>query len=991
MGVRLRFRLLAAGSGLLLLAGTLWLLLAGGRGVNAAAVLTCGLTALLVVLAIFPPPWRGKLADIDRLAVTAENLARAVYDREATEQGRFLAQGGDAHPANVRYSQPSWVSWHSHGSGSRGSLDSIAEFYDELDRGRLVLLGAPGSGKTVLANQLLLDRITKMLSGGLPLRPGSGIPVRFSLPAFDPGGDKDANAAASRLDDWIAVRIAEDFRLRKDIATRLVRDGWILPVLDGLDEMDAETRTDSEDDSDDEYEADDEERAAAVVRALNVPMGGRLRPVVVTCRTDRYRELSRADAPGQEHVLLNAATVELEPLSAGQVAKYLASRFPDPADHNQAERRWRGVIRQIQARPHGQLALALSSPLRLFMAVTAYYRSRTRPAEMSNVAKGCLDQHLFGSYLPAVIEQHPRDGGERYDPDDVKRWLGTLARQLNAQQLQATGSGSDLSLDQLWQATGARTPRYLSAAVHGLLVAALLVIVAWRYSLAVSFPLDLTRPGEVAIGIGVAAVVLVTWKASRVRVYVSRLGFELPTATVRREIRLGLGQLMAVGSFLSIAFLLVIGLGHWIGLSLIGWLASGLVVGVAAGIVWIKAREKGAGSRRIALIIAGSSIAGILCGYLSWTNLNMSLEFQILLWVIAMLCSLIGNWLFNFFVDSLTEEPSAIDRPSDLVAQGIVYDLTFGVGFIVVLGALGGVVGWYAAGRHWDASGIAAGLAAGVVAGQWWNADSPWLRYMIAVYVLKRRRELPGRPALFLNWAYRAGLLRLSGISIQFRHREFQTWLTGNLPREKPPRSQGFAEVTVAIAVTAVIICISAVSLRNIGRFLEKTLTDPGIATYSVTFGSGGRTLAVGDFFSGSTQLWDIASGRQTATFTVPDSVGVTSLAFSPDGGTLAVGDVNGNTYLWDVTSGRLTSTFTDPHSDGADSLAFSPDGGMLAVGDFNGSAYLWDISSGQQAGAFTDPHSGGVTSLAFSPAGRMLVPHQATFARLTIRRSRSS
>jgi hypothetical protein len=69
----LRFRLLA-GSALLLLTGTVWLLLAGGRGVNAAVALTCGLTALLVVLAVFPPPWRARLAEIERLAVTAESL-----------------------------------------------------------------------------------------------------------------------------------------------------------------------------------------------------------------------------------------------------------------------------------------------------------------------------------------------------------------------------------------------------------------------------------------------------------------------------------------------------------------------------------------------------------------------------------------------------------------------------------------------------------------------------------------------------------------------------------------------------------------------------------------------------------------------------------------------------------------------------------------------------------------------------------------------------
>jgi hypothetical protein len=37
---------------------------------------------------------------------------------------------------------------------------------------------------------------------------------------------------------------------------------------------------------------------------------------------------------------------------------------------------------------------------------------------------------------------------------------------------------------------------------------------------------------------------------------------------------------------------------------------------------------------------------------------------------------------------------------------------------------------------------------------------------------------LPFRTGSFLNWAYKAGLLRLSGSAYQFRHRELQQWLT---------------------------------------------------------------------------------------------------------------------------------------------------------------------------------------------------------------------
>jgi hypothetical protein len=54
---------------------------------------------------------------------------------------------------------------------------------------------------------------------------------------------------------------------------------------------------------------------------------------------------------------------------------------------------------------------------------------------------------------------------------------------------------------------------------------------------------------------------------------------------------------------------------------------------------------------------------------------------------------------------------------------------------------------------------------------------SPWPRYWIATRILAHRRQLPPRPADFLDWAYTVGLLRLSGIATQFRHLELQDYL----------------------------------------------------------------------------------------------------------------------------------------------------------------------------------------------------------------------
>ncbi|MGH3792692.1 MAG: hypothetical protein ACRDQ9_18240 [Pseudonocardiaceae bacterium] len=139
--------------------------------------------------------------------------------------------------ADVSFAQlePAQIQWRADGGDKQGTLNEVAGYYRSLARGRLVIQGEPGAGKTVLAIQLVRDLAKAVLDVTDDTCPLPRVPVRLSLPAFDPGDDPD-EVVSGRLDRWLIQHLRTVFGLRATVAAALVADGRILPVLDGLDE-----------------------------------------------------------------------------------------------------------------------------------------------------------------------------------------------------------------------------------------------------------------------------------------------------------------------------------------------------------------------------------------------------------------------------------------------------------------------------------------------------------------------------------------------------------------------------------------------------------------------------------------------------------------------------------------------------------------------------------------------------------------------------------
>ena len=139
----------------------------------------------------------------------------------------------------------------------------------------------------------------------------------------------------------------------------------------------------------------------------------------------------------------------------------------------------------------------------------------------------------------------------------------------------------------------------------------------------------------------------------------------------------------------------------------------------------------------------------------------------------------------------------------------------------------------------------------------------------------------------------------------------------------------------------------------------------------SLAFSPDGATVATGGGGDDLIRLWDIASRREMATLTGHTDT-VLIVAFSPDGSTLASGSRDGATKLWDVGGGQEIATLTG-HTAEVGAVAFSADGETLATGSYDHTVRLWDVASARETAVLTG-HESWILMVAFSPDGDSLV-----------------
>ena len=140
----------------------------------------------------------------------------------------------------------------------------------------------------------------------------------------------------------------------------------------------------------------------------------------------------------------------------------------------------------------------------------------------------------------------------------------------------------------------------------------------------------------------------------------------------------------------------------------------------------------------------------------------------------------------------------------------------------------------------------------------------------------------------------------------------------------------------------------------------------------SLALGPRGETVVVAGLYDETVQIWDL---RRSSPGPAVQTGGVSSVAYAPDGGTVATGDYGGTVRLWSAPSLQPLRPLHQENvqrGQPVPAVGFSADGSILAAGSVDGAIHLWDVASRRRLGP-PMRGVGAVKALAFDAAGTSL------------------
>lgn len=189
-------------------------------------------------------------------------------------------------------------------------------------------------------------------------------------------------------------------------------------------------------------------------------------------------------------------------------------------------------------------------------------------------------------------------------------------------------------------------------------------------------------------------------------------------------------------------------------------------------------------------------------------------------------------------------------------------------------------------------------------------------------------------------------------------------------PEYSPPQVALTSTATVSSA-SPIQKVAQPITVANAGSIAQTRWAKPFGAPVSLALSPDGKTLAVATSFE---ILVNDLANLETPLFKLEGQKGLSEVAFSPDGQTLASAgsSFDGTIWLWDMARGGVKRMELEGHTDAIYSIAFSPNGALLASGSRDNSVRIWDIQTGKEL-FFSLAHNAEVHSVAFGPDGALL------------------
>jgi hypothetical protein len=298
----------------------------------------------------------------------------------------------------------------------------------------LLIIGGPGTGKTVLCIEFLFQLLNARAADAM-----QPMPVLLSLNSWN---------VNMPLLTWIYGQLTAIYNIPKEAGRSLIKNGRIAVILDGLEEA---VGTDG-------AQLDVQATTESFKIAIRDALRGR---IIVTCRYN-------GDVPLEEFVDSTVFQIlHIGHLEPRQVARYLAGRYRSISGKGSIDQNWKTVHDLLTSRQPGVLGLAFETPWRLSIATTAVDSGQIAVAELSKLRSlKDFDDQLLSRFIPAslALASARHDAKIRFTAMQFKAWLATLAKQVSEHENEAYTTNKVI-IHQLWPIAGRRSVQMLHGVV----------------------------------------------------------------------------------------------------------------------------------------------------------------------------------------------------------------------------------------------------------------------------------------------------------------------------------------------------------------------------------------------------------------------------------------------------------------------------------------------------------------------------------------------